>query len=115
MPMSIVIARMAPLGWRKNQSAHFGAISIIQRIRLADIRYHQLFPYGIPTDGDAFKVLIGDFVTTEDGTGVVRYGSFLVADDMRSQSQTSAECAEICTYLSSLLAHRQTSLVLPAR
>ncbi len=40
-------------------------------------------PYGSPTDGDAFKVLLGDFVTTEDGTGVVHTAPSFGADDMR--------------------------------
>ncbi|MFV0468040.1 MAG: class I tRNA ligase family protein, partial [Dysgonomonas sp.] len=37
---------------------------------LADIRYEQLIPWMQP-DGDAFRVITGDFVTTEDGTGIV--------------------------------------------
>ncbi|HSW67038.1 MAG TPA: class I tRNA ligase family protein, partial [Bacteroidales bacterium] len=38
---------------------------------LRGLRYEQLLPYAQPTDGDAFVVVTGDFVTTEDGTGVV--------------------------------------------
>jgi len=35
-----------------------------------NIRYEQLLPYALPEDGDPFRVVMGDFVTTEDGTGL---------------------------------------------
>ena len=38
-------------------------------------------PYAQPEDGEAFKVLIGDFVTTEDGTGIVHLAPSFGADD----------------------------------
>ncbi len=47
------------------------------------ISYEQLLPYVQPEDGDAFKVLIGDFVSTEDGTGIVHLAPSFGADDMR--------------------------------
>lgn len=47
------------------------------------IRYEQLLPYQQPTDGDAFKVVLGDFVTTEDGTGIVHTAPSFGADDFR--------------------------------
>ncbi|MGB2458248.1 MAG: isoleucine--tRNA ligase, partial [Flavobacteriales bacterium] len=43
--------------------------------------YEQLLPYAQPEDGEAFKVLIGDFVTTEDGTGIVHLAPSFGADD----------------------------------
>lgn len=54
---------------------------------LEGIRYEQLLPYAQPTDGDAFKVISGDFVTTEDGTGVVHTAPSFGADDMRVAKQ----------------------------
>ncbi|MDX2003267.1 MAG: isoleucine--tRNA ligase [Chitinophagales bacterium] len=54
---------------------------------LAGIRYEQLMPYVQPTDGDAFKVIIGDFVSTEDGTGIVHIAPSFGADDMRVARQ----------------------------
>ena len=54
---------------------------------LAGIRYEQLFPYAQPEDGDAFKVLLGDFVTTEDGTGIVHLAPSFGADDFRVAKQ----------------------------
>ena len=49
---------------------------------LLGIAYEQLLPYVQP-NGKAFIVLSGDFVTTEDGTGVVHTASLFGADDFR--------------------------------
>ncbi len=47
------------------------------------LEYEQLMPYKQPEDGPAFKVLIGDFVSTEDGTGIVHIAPSFGADDMQ--------------------------------
>ncbi len=49
---------------------------------LLDIEYEQLMPYVQP-DAPAFKVIAGDFVTTEDGTGIVHTSPTFGADDFR--------------------------------
>jgi len=49
---------------------------------LVGIRYHQLQPWFKP-DGDAFRVIPGDYVTTEDGTGIVHIAPTFGADDKR--------------------------------
>jgi len=49
---------------------------------LVGIRYHQLIPWFKP-DGDAFRVISGDYVTTEDGTGIVHIAPTFGADDKR--------------------------------
>lgn len=49
---------------------------------LAGVEYNQLMPWVRP-DGDAFKVITGDFVTTEDGTGIVHIAPTFGADDDR--------------------------------
>ncbi len=54
---------------------------------LVDIQYEQLMPYHQPTDGDAFRVIAGDFVTTEDGTGIVHIAPSFGADDFRVAKQ----------------------------
>jgi isoleucyl-tRNA synthetase len=54
---------------------------------LAGVSYEQLLPYVQPTDGKAFEVIIGDFVTTTDGTGVVHIAPSFGADDMRVAKQ----------------------------
>lgn len=52
---------------------------------LAGLRYHQLMPY-ITSDelmDKAFRVIIGDFVTTEDGTGIVHAAPTYGGDDFK--------------------------------
>ena len=65
---------------------------VIQEFRgkqLVGIRYEQLMPYVQPLyDGEkAFQVVAGDFVTTEDGTGVVHSSPTFGADDFRVAKQ----------------------------
>ena len=50
---------------------------------LAGINYEQLLPYAQPEDGDAFRVVTADFVTTEDGTGIVHIAPSFGADDFK--------------------------------
>ncbi|MCX6280510.1 MAG: isoleucine--tRNA ligase [Bacteroidetes bacterium] len=52
-----------------------------------NIRYEQLLPYAQPDEGDPFRVVIGDFVTTEDGTGIVHIAPSFGADDFRVGKQ----------------------------
>ena len=54
---------------------------------LAGMRYEQLMPYAQPEDGDAFRVIVGDFVSTEDGTGIVHIAPSFGADDFRVGKQ----------------------------
>jgi isoleucyl-tRNA synthetase len=54
---------------------------------LEGLRYEQLLPYAQPLDGDAFRVVIGDFVSTEDGTGIVHIAPSFGADDFRTAKQ----------------------------
>lgn len=49
---------------------------------LAGIHYEQLIPWVDPGQG-AFRVITGDFVTTEDGTGIVHIAPTFGADDDR--------------------------------
>jgi len=53
--------------------------------RLEGISYEQLLPYEAnKTDNpNSFKVLLGDFVTTEDGTGIVHTAPAFGADDFK--------------------------------
>jgi len=54
---------------------------------LAGLRYEQLLPYTQPAEGDAFKVVVGDFVTTTDGTGIVHIAPSFGADDFKVAKQ----------------------------
>ena len=49
---------------------------------LVGTKYEQLMPYAQP-DGDGFQVIAGDFVSTEDGTGIVHIAPTFGADDAR--------------------------------
>ena len=53
---------------------------------LIDLHYHQLMPYVTNDDleKNAFRVIPADFVTTEDGTGIVHTASVFGADDFRA-------------------------------
>jgi len=55
--------------------------------QLEGVRYEQLLPYAQPEGGDAFRVITGDFVTTDDGTGVVHTAPSFGADDQRVAKQ----------------------------
>lgn len=52
---------------------------------LAGTSYEQLIPWFSPAENpeNAFRVIIGDFVTTEDGTGIVHIAPTFGADDAR--------------------------------
>ena len=54
----------------------------IKGSELVGMRYKQLIPWFKP-DGDAFRVIPGDYVTTEDGTGIVHIAPTFGADDKR--------------------------------
>ena len=53
---------------------------------LLGLRYHQLMPYVTNEDleKNAFRVIPADFVTTDDGTGIVHTASVFGADDFRA-------------------------------
>ncbi|MGG5487707.1 isoleucine--tRNA ligase [Gaetbulibacter sp. PBL-D1] len=60
---------------------------------LVGITYEQLLPYALPNDNpeNAFRVIAGDFVTTEDGTGIVHTAPTFGADDALVAKQATPE------------------------
>ena len=60
---------------------------------LLEIRYEQLLDYVLPHNNpqDAFRVIAGDFVTTEDGTGIVHTSPTFGADDALVAKQATPE------------------------
>lgn len=60
----------------------FEVISEYKGANLAGVSYQQLMPWVKP-EGKAFEVITGDFVTTEDGTGIVHIAPTFGADDDR--------------------------------
>ncbi len=49
--------------------------------------YEQLMPYQQPTDGKAFEIIAANFVTTEDGTGIVHLAPSFGSDDYIAAKQ----------------------------
>ncbi len=62
-------------------------------VDLIDIRYKQLIDYVQPYHNpeNAFRVITGDFVTTEDGTGIVHTSPTFGADDAFVAKQATPE------------------------
>ncbi|MCU7614759.1 isoleucine--tRNA ligase [Chryseobacterium sp. GMJ5] len=60
---------------------------------LVGIRYEQLLPYALPYQNpeNAFRVISGDFVTTEDGTGIVHTAPTFGADDAKVAKEATPE------------------------
>ncbi len=60
---------------------------------LIGIRYEQLLPYTLPYQNpeNAFRIIAGDFVTTEDGTGIVHTAPTFGADDAMVAKQAKPE------------------------
>ncbi|NNF02530.1 MAG: class I tRNA ligase family protein, partial [Bacteroidia bacterium] len=61
----------------------FKVLGEIKGTDLTGLAYAQLLPYSQPDSGDAFKVVPGDFVTTEDGTGIVHIAPSFGSDDFK--------------------------------
>ncbi|MDR3716260.1 MAG: isoleucine--tRNA ligase [Puia sp.] len=101
LPVNIILAK-ALLGKylkQEGENADFKAYTPDSKIlpwsilgtfkgaELEELRYEQLMPYEAnapeKTGGDPFRVILGDFVTTEDGTGIVHTAPAFGADDYK--------------------------------
>ena len=60
---------------------------------LVGIKYEQLLDYALPNDHpeNAFRIIAGDFVTTDDGTGIVHTAPTFGADDAIAAKQAKPE------------------------
>ncbi|MCX2836909.1 isoleucine--tRNA ligase [Salinimicrobium sp. MT39] len=60
---------------------------------ISESRYEQLMPYAQPYEHpeNAFRIILGDFVTTEDGTGIVHTAPTFGADDAMVAKQANPE------------------------
>jgi isoleucyl-tRNA synthetase len=69
----------------KDKQIPFQIIREIKGETLVGTRYEQLLPWAIPCENaeNAFQVIDGDFVTTEDGTGIVHTAPTFGADDFK--------------------------------
>lgn len=63
----------------------YEVVKTVSGADLVGLRYEQLLPYAQPNDNpeEAFRVIPGDFVTTEDGTGIVHTAPTFGADDAK--------------------------------
>jgi isoleucyl-tRNA synthetase len=62
-------------------------LATLKGSQLDGLRYEQLMPFEANNpaniEGDPFKIILGDFVTTEDGTGIVHTSPAFGADDYK--------------------------------
>jgi isoleucyl-tRNA synthetase len=59
---------------------------VVERMKgaaLVGLDYEPVFPYSIPSEGRAHYVVAADFVSTEEGTGVVHASALYGVDDLR--------------------------------
>ncbi|NJB84576.1 isoleucyl-tRNA synthetase [Lewinella marina] len=84
-PIEVVLAEALVDEWfgGNNQPTVEARSAPFKGSELVGLRYEQLLPGAVPTDGDAFRVIPGDFVTTEAGTGIVHTAPSFGADDMQ--------------------------------
>ena len=68
----------------------FEVVQDFKGLDIVEVRYEQLMPYVTNSELEekAFRVIPGDFVSTEDGTGVVHTASVFGADDFRVTQQS---------------------------
>ncbi len=64
----------------------FEVVATLKGKELTGMHYEQLIPWMNPGEG-AFRVIPGDYVTTEDGTGIVHIAGTFGADDLRVSRQ----------------------------
>jgi isoleucyl-tRNA synthetase len=99
MPVNVVLAKALVSKYFKEEGLTLEAFAEGDKIvpwkilaefkgaQLNDLRYEQLMPFEANNpatfEGDPFKIILGDFVTTEDGTGIVHTSPAFGADDYK--------------------------------
>ena len=86
-PCCIIMAK-ALVGsmFPEGKSPEYKIVSECKGTALEGIHYEQLIPWVKPTevsDKGSFRIILGDYVTTEDGTGIVHIAPTFGADDAR--------------------------------
>ena len=83
-PITVLVAE-ALIGkhFPVKKDVEFEVIGRCKGSDLVGVKYHQLFDYCLPMDSpeDAFRVIAADFVTIEDGTGIVHIAPTFGQDD----------------------------------
>ncbi len=77
----------------EDKNIPFRILATCKGVDLVGITYEQLLPYALPYENaqNAFRVILGDFVTIEDGTGIVHTAPTFGADDALVAKQASPE------------------------
>ena len=81
-PATYVLAQALVSAWFNDKIPYEVLPGTFKGRELEGIRYEQLIPWFKPDEG-AFKVILGDYVTTEDGTGIVHIAPTFGADDAK--------------------------------
>ena len=76
-----------------NKTIPFKVLAECKGLDLVGIRYEQLMKMALPNENieNAFRVIAGDFVTTEDGTGIVHTAPTFGADDAKVAKEAVPE------------------------
>ena len=82
-PATYIVAQALVGAWFNDKIPYEVLPGVMKGSDLVGLRYRQLIPWFKPLEGDAFRVISGDYVTTEDGTGIVHISPTFGADDKR--------------------------------
>ena len=81
-PATYILAEALVGSWFNDKVPFEVLPGSVKGTELAGMEYEQLIPWFNPGEG-AFRVILGDYVTTEDGTGVVHIAPTFGADDAK--------------------------------
>ena len=82
IPATYIIAKELVGSWFDGKTPFEVLPGEIKGAELEGMRYEQLLPWFNPGEG-AFRVILGDYVTTSEGTGIVHIAGTFGADDAR--------------------------------
>ncbi len=77
----------------ENKQIPYLVVAQCKGLDLVGITYEQLLPFALPYQNaeNAFRIISGDFVTTEDGTGIVHTAPTFGADDAKVAKEATPE------------------------
>ena len=81
-PATYILAKALVGAWFNDKISYEVLPGTFKGSELVGMRYEQLIPWFRPDEG-AFRVIPGDYVTTEDGTGIVHIAPTFGADDAK--------------------------------
>ena len=87
IPATYIIAKDLVGAWFDGKTPYEVLPGEIKGSELEGMRYEQLLPWFNPGEG-AFRVILGDYVTTSEGTGIVHIAGTFGADDARVSKES---------------------------